>query len=80
MFWINANDPIEEPSIIEIWAELSAFNLNYTAWADYPKTSRERDWRWRSEWYAFNLTIFHKNKSEAAYDLDIGGDYDFCDH
>ena len=61
---IKQNDEDEKTGNVTILAELAAFNRNHSTYTSYSHEVQRAMWRWRIAFYAFNLTIGHKNKME----------------
>ena len=57
VLWINEGAFSEKVGNITIYAELAAFNQNYSTYVKMNPSDREREWRWRTANYGFNLTV-----------------------
>ena len=74
---IEGDDDNEVTGNVSIFAELSAYNQNYTIYVDHDLQTRSEEWRWRKVIYGFNLTIIPEyNHTEPPISAEI----DMCDN
>ena len=59
VLWIIEGDYNEKVGNVTVHAELAAFNQNFSTFLKMKHSDREREWRWRTAIYRFNLTVKH---------------------